>query len=103
MSRAVRSSRSTVTEGTGDKGGEKQQDQDKTKDGDRMTFEMTQEQLQELIRGVLAGAGGGAAGAAGPMAAAAMVGPTGPCTLGKDNLKRPKRWADWHREAEMRR
>ena len=34
------------------------------------------------------------------MAAAAMVGPMGPCTLGKDKLKRPKKWADWHREAE---
>ena len=24
----------------------------------------------------------------------------GSCTLGKDKLKRPKKWADWHREAE---
>ena len=24
----------------------------------------------------------------------------GPCILGKDKLKRPKRWADWHRDAE---
>ena len=75
-SRAARSSRSTVTEGIGDtgiKGGEKQQNQDKTKDGDKMKLEMTQEQLPELIRGVLAGAGGGAVGSAGPMAAAVTV------------------------------
>ena len=65
-----------------------------------MTVQMTQAQIQELIAGVLAGEGGGAAGAAGPMAAAAMVGPVGPCILGKDKLKRPKRWADWHRDAE---
>ena len=29
-----------------------------------------------------------------------MVGPMGPCILGKDKLKRPKRWADWYQEAE---
>ena len=34
------------------------------------------------------------------MAAATMVGPMGPCILGKDKLKRPKKWADWHRDAE---
>ena len=34
------------------------------------------------------------------MTAAALVGPMGPCILGKDKLKRPKRWADWHRDAE---
>ena len=65
-----------------------------------MTVAMTPDQLQTLIRAIQAGWGGGAAGAAGPMAAAAMVGPMGPCILGKDKLKRPKRWADWHRDAE---
>ena len=34
------------------------------------------------------------------MSAAAMVGPVGPCILGKDKLKRPKKWVDWHRDAE---
>ena len=29
-----------------------------------------------------------------------MVGPMGPCVLGKDKLKRPKRWTDWHKDAE---
>ena len=29
-----------------------------------------------------------------------MVAPMGPCILGKDKLKRPKRWADWHWDAE---
>ena len=65
-----------------------------------MALAMTPDQLQTLIRGIQAGGGGGAAGAAGPMAAAAVVGPMGPCILGKDKLKRPKRWADWHRDAE---
>ena len=65
-----------------------------------MTVAMTPDQLQTLIRAIQAGGGGDAAGAAGPMKAAAMVGPMGPCTLGKDKLKRPKRWTDWHRDAE---
>ena len=65
-----------------------------------MVVQLTQDQLLTLIRGVLEGVGGGAAGAANPTVAAAMVGPMGPCTLGKDKLKRPKRWAGWHREVE---
>ena len=55
---------------------------------------ITQEQLKDLIRGVIAGAAGGAAGAAGTVSAASMVGPMGPCILGRDKLKRPKKWAD---------
>ena len=65
-----------------------------------MTVQMTNAQLQDLIVGCIAGAGGGAAGAAGTMSAASMLGPMGSCTLGKDKLKRPKKWADWHREVE---
>ena len=65
-----------------------------------MAVALMPEQLQELIRAVMAGGGEGAEGAANPTVAAAMVGPMGPCTLGKEKLKRPKRWADWHREAE---
>ena len=65
-----------------------------------MTVQMTNAQLQDLIVGCIAGAGGGAAGAAGTMSAASMLGPMGPCTLGKDKLKRPKKWADWHHEVE---
>ena len=61
---------------------------------------ITHEQLQDLIAGVIAGAGGGAAGATGTISAASMVGPMGPCILGRDKLKRPKKWADWLREAE---
>ena len=67
---------------------------------DKMAVAMMPDQLQTLIAAIQAGGGGGAAGAAGPMAAAAMVGPMGPCTLSKDKLKRPKRWADWHKDAE---
>ena len=58
---------------------------------------MTPDQLQTLIAVIQGSGGGGAAGAAG---AAAMVGPMGPCVLGKDKLKRPKRWTDWHKDAE---
>ena len=65
-----------------------------------MAVQLTHAQLQDLIAGCIAGVGGGAAGAAGTMSAASMVGPMGPCILGKDKLKRPKKWADWHREAE---
>ena len=53
-----------------------------------MTVEMTDAQLERLIAAVRGGGGGGAAGAA------AVVGPMGPCDLGKDKLKRPKRWSD---------
>ena len=67
---------------------------------DKMAVAMMPDQLQTLIAAIQAGGGGGAAGAAGPMAVAAMVGPMGPCTLSKDKLKRPKRWADWHKDAE---
>ena len=31
---------------------------------------------------------------------AAVVGLMGPCVLGKDKLKRPKRWSDWKKDAE---
>ena len=61
---------------------------------------ITREQLQDLIRGVIAEAAGGAAGAAGTASAASIVGPMGPCVLGRDKLKRTKKWADWLQEAE---
>ena len=52
-----------------------------------MTVAMTDMQLERLLRAVQGG-GGVAVGAA------AVVGPMGPCNLGKDKLKRPKRWSD---------
>ena len=58
---------------------------------------MTPDQLQMLIAMLQGGSGRGAAGTAG---AAAVVGPMVPCVLGKDKLKRPKRWTDWHKDAE---
>ena len=60
--------------------------------GSKMTVEMTNAQLERLIATVRGG--GGAAGAA------VVVGPMGPCDLGKDKLKRPNRWSDWRRDAE---
>ena len=61
---------------------------------------ITHQQLKDLIAAVTAGAAGGAGGAAGTISAASLVGPMGACSLGRDKLKRPKKWADWLREAE---
>ena len=59
-----------------------------------MTMEMTEAQFERLITTLRWGDGGGAAGAA------AVVGTMGPCVLGKDKLKRPKKWSDWKKDAE---
>ena len=56
---------------------------------------MTDVQFERLIATLQGGGGGGAAGAAG---AAAVVGPMGPCVLGKDKLKRPKKWTYGHKD-----
>ena len=63
----------------------------------KMAVTMTADQYQTLIDTLLGGGDGGAAGTAG---AATREGPMKPCALGKDKLKRPKRWTNWHREAE---
>ena len=55
-----------------------------------MIVEMTNAQFKRLIT-TLRGGGGGRASRA-----AAVVGPMGPCVLGKDKLKRPKKWSDCH-------
>ena len=44
--------------------------------------------------------GGGGGGVAGAARAAAVGGPMEPRVLGKDKLKRPKRWSDWKKDAE---
>ena len=62
-----------------------------------MRVEMTDVQLERLIATLQGGGGGGAAGAA---RAAPVVGPMGPCVLGKDKLKRPKKWSYWKKDAE---
>ena len=58
---------------------------------------MTANQLQTLIAALRGGGGGAAAGMAG---AATVVGTTVLCVLGKDKLKRPKKWFDWKKDAE---
>ena len=63
----------------------------------KMVVTMTADQYQTLIDTMRGGGDGGAAGTAG---AAVMEGPLEPCALGKDKLKRPKRWTNRHREAE---
>ena len=62
-----------------------------------MMVEMSDAQFDRLITTLRRGGGGGAAGEAG---AAVVVGPMGPCVMGKDKLKRPKKWTDWHKDAE---
>ena len=61
---------------------------------------MTDAQLAQLIAAVRTqgdtGAGAQSAGAA------AVVGPMRPCPLGKDKLKRFKKWDDWIRDAETK-
>jgi hypothetical protein len=62
-----------------------------------MGVNMTQDQLTQLIAALRgphpAGAGAGAA---------AMVGRLGPCELGRDKLKRYKKYLDWVGEAESK-
>ena len=60
-----------------------------------MAVQMTEQQLNQLIT-ALTGGGGGAQAAG----AAAVVGPMQPCHLGKDKIKRYKRWEDWIQDAE---
>ena len=62
-----------------------------------MTVEISADQFNRLIATLQRAGSGGAAGVAG---AAAMVGSMGPCVLGKDKLKRPEKWTDWHKDAK---
>ena len=57
---------------------------------------MSDQQLRDLLAGVVGAIGGGAAGGA----AATMAASMGPCILGKNKLKRPKKWSDWIKAAE---
>ena len=60
-----------------------------------MTVQMTKEQLEQLIQALRAAPTAGAG-------AAAIVGRLGPCELGRDKLKRYKRFIDWVGEAESK-
>ena len=57
---------------------------------------MTQDQFNQLIALIGTAGGGAAAGAA------AVIGQMAPCELGKDKLKRIKRYSDWFRDAEAK-
>ena len=57
---------------------------------------MTNDQLQQLITALTGAAGGRAAGAA------AVMGQLTPCQLGKDRIKRIKKFEDWIRDAEAK-
>ena len=61
-----------------------------------MAIQMNQEQLEQLIHSLRPAAPTAGAGAA------AMVGRLGPCELGRDKLKRYKRFMDWVGEAESK-
>ena len=63
----------------------------------RKVVTITADKYQTLIDTLRGGGEGGAAGTAG---AAAKEGPMEPCALGKDRLKRPMIWTNWHRVAE---
>ena len=69
---------------------------------------MTPQQLQDLIAGVIQGLqpGGGGGNADGMAmaagAAASVVGRLGPCELGRDKIKRYKKFIDWVVEAEAK-
>ena len=58
---------------------------------------MSADQFDRLIAALEGGGGGRVAGAA---RAAVVVGPMGPCVLGKDKLKRPKKWTNWYKDSE---
>ena len=60
-----------------------------------MAMQMTDLQLHQLITALTGGGGGGQAAGA-----VAVVGPMQPCHLGKDKIKRYKRWGDWIQDAE---
>ena len=57
---------------------------------------MTQEQFNQLIALIGTAGGGAAAGTAG------VIGQMAPCELGKDKLKRIRRYNDWIRDAEAK-
>ena len=61
-----------------------------------MAIQMTQEQLNQLIAALRPASPRAGAGAAG------MVRRLGPCELGRDKLKRYKRFLDWLSEAESK-
>ena len=58
--------------------------------------QMTNNQLQQLIAALTGAAEGRAA------EAAAGIGQLGPCQLGKDRIKRVKKFEDWIRDAEAK-
>ena len=60
-----------------------------------MAMQMTDLQLHQLITALTGGGRGGQAAGA-----AKVVGPMQPCHLGKENIKRYKRWGDWIQDAE---
>ena len=59
-----------------------------------MAMQMTEGQFQQLLA-MIGGQRGGGDGAGQAAGAAAVVGPMQHCQLGKDKIRRYKRWGDW--------
>ena len=73
--------------------------------GNRMGVNMTPEQFNqflETVRGQMQGGGAGDAAAMAAGAAASVVRRLGPCELGRDKLRRYKKFIDWISEAESK-
>ena len=69
------------------------------------TIQMTDDQLQTLIAALRPQPQPQPVAAGGPntvAGAAAVVGTMPPCPLGKNKLKRYKKWCDWIRDAETK-
>ena len=63
--------------------------------------QLMQQQTQQFQQMIQQQAQGGAGVGGGQVAgAAAVVGPMPPCQLGKDKIRRYKKWSDWIRDAE---
>ena len=65
----------------------------------KMAIQMTQDQFDALLARLGPAQGGGNGMVAG---AASVVGQLGPCNLGRNKLKRYKKFLDWNKEAESK-
>ena len=90
-------------EGNGGPGGEAQGQMTHADYNNMMNQQQQQiQQQQAQIAQLLAARQGAGAGAGAAGAGAAAVGQLPACNLGKDKMKRYKRWGDWRKEAESK-
>ena len=67
-----------------------------------MAIQMTQLQFDTLLERLAPAPGGGGGGYRMVAGAASVVGQLGPCNLGRNKLKRYKKFLDWSKEAESK-